>query len=798
MLNRFVLCGVLVCAAANLKAGISDLIKPVSLIAGRTSTFEIRNFFFAEEYDGFSFKPQSDLEAQFDNSTGKITLRASEGFAGFTLLGFNFAGSDYEIPVFSRALQKAVIRFTPERQPQSRLNLMGTFNDWNRNGTKMQDDDGDGTYEAELALDPGQYLYQFVFDDREFPDPNNPQRVDNGFGSYNSVLSVPDPAGPDLFLHAPQERGGTLSYVLQATRELDSPELFCLLDNRRLDRFKPERAFTGKGGAFFWEFTVPAEVAKGAGGPTLRAIAVHNRHASNLQTLLVKDAAGASDSGELRSWRDAIIYAIMIDRFSDGDSGNTQPVENDSLLPPANYKGGDLQGVLDKIENGYFDALGVNTLWLSPVNENTDAAFREWPEPHRYFSGYHGYWPTHHQKVERRFGDMPLLRKVVAAAHDRGMKVLLDFIANHVHQGHPYFDAHRDWFGTYDLPDGRKNMRLWDEFRLTTWFEPFLPSFDFVGSAEALDTMTDNAIWWLKQTGADGFRHDAVKHIPNRFWQVLTRKIRSEIEIPRNQEAFQIGETFGSYELVGSYVNNGQLDSQFNFNLYDRAVYTFLTPEASFETVAQELKRTLAVYGTNHLMGNVMDSHDKVRFMAYADGDVPFNSGEAKEIGWNNPPVVDNPPSYELAKLYLAYMMTIPGVPVLYYGDEIGLTGADDPDNRRMMRFDGDLSKLETAMLGDVRKIVALRRKHPALRYGDFRSLVVDHDVFVYQRSNVNERILVLLNKGKKIQSVSVDLPEFYSVQVATDLVSGERFEPEGSTLAVGLPALGWRVVKLD
>jgi len=90
-----------------------------------------------------------------------------------------------------------------------------------------------------------------------------------------------------------------------------------------------------------------------------------------------------------------------------------------------------------------------------------------------------------------------------------------------------------------------------------------LPLFNYLDSKDARKTMTDNAVWWLKETNADGFRHDAVKHIPNSFWRLLTQKIRKEIEIPQHKTIYQIGETFGSYQLVSSYVNNGQLAAQF-------------------------------------------------------------------------------------------------------------------------------------------------------------------------------------------------------------------------------------------
>ena len=229
---------------------------------------------------------------------------------------------------------------------------------------------------------------------------------------------------------------------------------------------------------------------------------------------------------------------------------------------------------------------------------------------------------------------------------------------------HPFFKQHRNWFGHLELPDGRLNLRLWDEHRLTTWFEPYLPSFDYEGSPEALDTMTSNAVWWLQETGADGFRHDAVKHIPNEFWRTLTRKIKSEIVVPEKRNIFQIGETFGSYQLVNSYVNNGQLDAQFNFNLYDTAIPVFIDSSRSFKSLDDQMHKSFEVYGVNHLMGNIMDSHDKVRFMAYADGDISLNEGDAAEIGWDNPPKVDHKSSYDKLKLYISYLMTIPGIPI--------------------------------------------------------------------------------------------------------------------------------------
>lgn len=492
------------------------------------------------------------------------------------------------------------------------------------------------------------------------------------------------------------------------------------------------------------------------------------------------------------------MYSIMIDRFSNGDRTNDNPVVHDSILVQANYQGGDFRGIIDRIEEGYFDSLGVNILWISPVNDNPNIAFREYPPPHRWYSGYHGYWPISDMKVEENFGTMDELKELVAKAHRRGIRVLLDFVAHHVHIDHPFYREHPDWFGTLDLPDGRKNLRLWDEFRLTTWFEPYMPSFDFTRSGEALEVVSRNAIWWLKETGADGFRHDAVKHVPNVFWRELTRKLKEEIEIPRRTKTYQIGETFGDYDLIASYVKNGQLSAQFNFNLSYFAIPVFLEPHRSFASLDFHMKRSFSAFGLNNLMGNIMDSHDKVRFMAYADGKVKSQGVDTREMAWNNPPTVDHPSSYKKAELYLAYMFTIPGLPVVYYGSEFGMTGADDPDNRRMMRFGDQLNAFERQMLGRTRTIVGMRNTHSALRYGDFLTLTADGSVYAYLRADFNERLLIVLNKSDSAQTVDLTLPNAYECQSLTDINSGEAFDVKGRHARVPVEGIGWRVVRVD
>ncbi len=783
-------------ACTSPSSRFTEPIPPLRLIAGQADTLLISDIFYAGRYDSLRWSPHPKIRIDYQNDTLIAILHPAPDFEGLTTLELNLRGEIIHIPVFVDRLQQHTFRYRPSRPARS-VTVMGSFNNWNRSSHPLTDPDGDGVYELTLPFEPGRYEYKFVVDGEEWIDPNNPDKVSNPFGSYNSVLTI-RPRHPDTaFLHQlgyeARRDSLTLSFVFEhpdPPRLLQPADVIALLDNhrlpgeairidgRRIDIVLPRAALTG----MHW----------------LRAAVSLNGQATLLQTVPLWNGLPADGRRNPFTWHDAVLYSIMIDRFFDGDPANSRPIDDPRLPEKTNYQGGDLQGILQKIEEGYFDSLGVNAIWISPVNDNTEKAHPEWPPPHRYFSGYHGYWPVHHQRVEEHFGDIELLRRLVQIAHDHGIRVLLDFIANHVHEDHPFFREHRDWFGSVELPDGRKNIRLWDEFRLTTWFEPFLPSFDYIGSEEALQTMTDNAVWWLEQTGADGFRHDAVKHIPNRFWRTLTRKLRQQVAPKRETPLFQIGETFGGYDLVKSYVNPGQLDGQFNFNVFYTARYVFLTPGADFGILRDELAKTHRVYGMNHLMGNIMDSHDQVRYMALADGDLALDSPDAAEIGWSRPPQVDNPQSYDKVRLYLTYLLTIPGVPTLYYGDEIGMTGAADPDNRRFMRFGDALNDHERALLAATRRLVHLRRQHTALRYGDFYPVLADAAVFAYLRSDMNERLLIVLNKSPQPQQRTLRLPAMYREKKARDLLTQNSYIIDNQHLQLRLSPVSGRIFRLE
>ncbi len=743
----------------------------VRVVAGRTDTLVAADLLGRELDVTWESTPDVTIVPA---GGGRIAVTARDGLAGVALVPFTAGGADYVLAVQSAVEPEVTFRFAPDLRPgqaaPADVFVIGAFNDWSRTADRLARQP-DGAFALTRRVPPGRYEYKFTADGAEVMDPARPDSVANPFGAYNNVLVVRSGGeAPRIAWHGTPFRGDP-SLVAVPVRPAAGRELDLVDPDDAEEEFTDA---TAVGVVLVGNRELPTEAlatvidtlvvdldALPPGPQRLRVAVRHGQTVSNWIALDIRDrrvAATGAAADRSFAWADASVYQIVVDRFRNGDPANDAPVRHDSLDARANFHGGDLQGVLDSIEEGYFDGLGVRALWLSPVYRNPDGAYREFPAPHRYYSGYHGYWPVAAREVDPRIGSLALLRQVVDAAHARGLRVLLDFVANHVHEEHPYFREHRDWFGTLELPDGSLNLRRWDDYRLTTWFEPYLPSFDFDAAPEAVDQVTADAVWWLRASGADGFRHDAVKHIPNGFWRALTARLRAELpeRWADGAEVYQIGETFGSHALVSSYVVPGQLAAQFNFNLYDVAVPAFARG-GNLAAVAAEVERSIEVYGPLHTMGNPMSSHDKIRFLAHAENDVPPGA-DGKAIGWSDaPPRVDDPTSYRRLELAHAYLFTTPGVPVLYYGDEVGMTGADDPDNRRPMTWTG-LSAEQERLREATAALVRLRRDVPALRAGSYETLEASATTWTFRRALPGSEAVVALNTGAR--TVYARLPD--------------------------------------
>ena len=312
------------------------------------------------------------------------------------------------------------------------------------------------------------------------------------------------------------------------------------------------------------------ERAKNFKRSALRVFAASENGRFNDVLLPLEYGAVVTDAEQLErtDHQAQILYSLMIDRFHNGNTANDWKINSPEVLDKVDYQGGDIAGITAKINDGFFTDLGITTIWISPITQNPTDAWGQNVNPDTKFSGYHGYWPIYNTKVDFRFGTDEELRTMLATAHDGEMNVILDYVANHLHINSPVLQEHPDWTTDLYLPDGRKNIGQWDgETRLTTWFDEHIPTLD-TRREEVCDPMTDTALYWVRNFDFDGYRHDACKHIPLNYWRMLTQKMKSEMP---DRNLWQIGETYGDVELIGSYVKSGMIDAQFDFNLYSRA-----------------------------------------------------------------------------------------------------------------------------------------------------------------------------------------------------------------------------------
>lgn len=785
-----------------------------TILAGEPHTLDLSLFYVSDECQ-FDVEAATPLAVEWtDRERGLLALTApaeTTGIANLRVTTRRRGGDETvtaDIPVRFRAQRFHEFQLRPEGEVRS-LHVAGDFNGWSASGTEMTDDDGDGVYSARVPLEPGTHMYKFVLNGEWMTDPENPQRSSDGYD--NAIIEIGGAAGaePPRFIRQQVEvTPGRCSMVFRLTSEAISPDgparVMAYLDNA-LAGDSEERGsgvhLQGSGG----NVTVTVTIPEAPEAESLRLIGVTGGGAlSPIEMVLLNGGrpVGVENRPET-TWRDTVLYYVVVDRFKNGDPANDGPVMDvPELSQRANWQGGDLRGVLETIESGYFDELGVNCLWLSPLNRQPASAEVEYSPPNRTYSGYHGYWPTREDEIDPRFGTSDDLRAVVVAAHRRGIRVILDYVAAHVHESHPLFAAHRDWFGEVELPDGRMNIKLFDEFRLTTWFDTFLPRFDFENSREALEHMTDNAVWWMTEFGLDGFRQDATKHIPHAFWRTLTRKLRLQVEIPRGRRIFQVGETISGRDLVLEYARGGELDGQFDFPLYWPTRTVLGAGRDAMSDLANAMQQSIDFYGPEPMISALIGNHDVSRFMAYADGDLDgtMSADEERDFGFENDVQADTPEAFERAALAFAFLLTQPEIPMIYYGDEAGITGALDPDNRRMMIFDG-LPESQSRLRTTVSQLARLRHDHPAFWNGGFLTLSVDSEMWIYARVNFDEIVIVALNRALEGFNASITLPETLLVRSGapiTDLLTGEASEVgEGRSVSLVLPPLGFRVLRI-
>ncbi|EDM75734.1 glycosyl hydrolase, family 13 [Plesiocystis pacifica SIR-1] len=478
-------------------------------------------------------------------------------------------------------------------------------------------------------------------------------------------------------------------------------------------------------------------------------------------------------------WRDSVIYFVFVDRFNNGDPGNDGPIGVEAL---ADWQGGDWAGVTAKIEEGYFGELGVNTLWLSVPLDNTNVSGQG--NDGYFYSAYHAYWPQNLDATEEHFGTLAELQQLVDAAHERDIKVIIDYAMNHVHDTAPVYADHPEWFWPNDNGEGGNCVCgegcSWggDQGR-RCWFTGYLPDFNFT-NAEARAFSVDNATQWILDTGVDGFRLDAVKHIEDSWLIDMRARVAAEIEPMTGEHFYMVGETFdGDRDTIAYYVQPSMLDGQFDFPLRMELASKLIMRQGSMSELAGFMDSNDDYYGAG-IMSTFIGNHDIPRVVHLAE-DIPLWDNawtDGKDMAWTNIPLPGNEAPFERLALGFTLIFTIPGAPLIYYGDEYGMPGGGDPDNRRFMQWSG-YSSGQQGLRDHLEQLTTIRAEQTALRRGSRTTLSADQDTLVYEMSYANDMVVVALNRadgnrsagglpggswvdllsGQVVSGTSVDLP---------------------------------------
>jgi glycosidase len=460
------------------------------------------------------------------------------------------------------------------------------------------------------------------------------------------------------------------------------------------------------------------------------------------------------------SSRDAM-YLIMTDRFADGDLTNDglgAKSKEDGADAEAErnkargWHGGDLRGIMQHLD--YIQNAGFTTVWMTPVYANEN-------EP----DSYHGYGATDLYSVDPHYGSLDDLKALASELHRRHMKLVLDTVPNHVGPRHPWVDDEPDsaWLhGTkadhHEAVGDFKSLvnphAPWrdQQYVLQGWFANVLPDLNQENPATA-QYLTQNAMWWIEQTGADGLRIDTFPYVARPFWHDFHAQIHSAFpKVTTVGEVFNCDATITS-SFAGGVTRNGAdtgLDTPFDFPSYCALRDVFLNDQPMSHLA--DVWQLDALYPHPERLIPFLGNHDNSRFIS--------NTGATPEK----------------TRLAFAVLLTMRGMPQVYSGDEIGMTGGDDPDNRH--DFPGgwpgaaqnafmSRTSEQAAMSDWVQKLLTLRSTNRALQEGAMQVVAADKDGLAYVRGvatkgageqRLTNRLLIVVNRSTSSSKVTIKI----------------------------------------
>lgn len=653
------------------------------------------------------------------------------------------------------------------------VEVVGDWNGWARPGVAPAERP-DGWRVADLALPPGEHAYAIVEDGVWLTDANEPMTGEHD-GHEVTVATAPDCEKPALQVDGVETAAAgtaTVKATFVSAREgtrIDPASVSAHGRDGSALRLARVDAATG---ALVFE---AAGLTRGKYTYTIDARDTSGRVAEDARATVWIDAT----SGNAEPWdpRDAFVYQVVLDRFR-GNEGALAPPKT-----PSARAGGTLAGVKHALESGELDALGVTALWLSPLYANPDGEFPG--TDGRSYTAYHGYWPVDSRGIDAHFATEAELDELVALAHGHGVRVLFDVVPNHVHEQHPWTKQHPEWFHQ-DCVCGQPGCD-WGAHIETCWFAPYLPDLDWT-NADAARAAADEVLWWFDRWDADGIRIDAVPMMPRSATRRIATAARRRYAHP-GHALYVLGENFtgpGGYESLRYDLGPYGLDGAFHFPLMWTLREAIASESKPMSAVADTFREGEASWsGSGAVMGLMIGNHDVSRFASVSAGN---DGGDT----WTAAPQPLDPTVYAKQRVALATVLTLPGAPVLYYGDEVGLAGKSDPDCRRVMPAEDALTAEQRATRDVVRALGRARVCSRALRRGALEVLLADEERLVFTRKIDGDVAIVALVR-RPTGPVELPLPAGAPAALV-DVVTGAQVDASGGTLHLDAAPFGVHV----
>lgn len=456
-------------------------------------------------------------------------------------------------------------------------------------------------------------------------------------------------------------------------------------------------------------------------------------------------------------WDEAVVYFMMTDRFFDGnESNNTASGEKTYGNNPGLYHGGDFAGVTAKLD--YLQDLGVNTIWLTPIVENiagvtvTDEGKEDVP----YNAAYHGYWASDFTKLNPTMGTTEEFKTMISEAHKRGMRIMVDIVVNHA--GYGTESTFADMLRDKSVSEG--DIKSW---------QSDLPDF----ATENADVRAKLVEWqtsWMKNYGVDYFRVDTVKHVDSTTWAALKN---STTEV--NPSFKMIGEYYGAgYASNGSTLGSGQMDADLDFDFNDQAT-SFVSGNIS--SVEKFLSARNSALNNAYMTGQFLSSHDEDGFKASLMNGKKYTEDKATSA----------------ALVAATLQLTAKGIPVIYYGEEVGLSGLNNYPYQTN-RYDMDFSKAtkDNVTYQHYKNLLSIRNAYTDVFARGSRTVVASSDEECYDviaRSYGDTTLYVGMNIKDTAKEVKVPVSLAAGTEVK-DLYSGATYTVgSDKTVAVTIPA---------